>query len=51
MTESELQAMVRMLAEKTPLGLLTNMQGRVIIEYALQQGYQILPPRVRHLQD
>jgi hypothetical protein len=51
MTTEELGALVRMLAEKTPLGLLSNMQARTIFEYLEQQGWTISPPRVRYLND
>jgi hypothetical protein len=51
MTEQELHALVRELQAKTPLGEISNMAARVVFEYAEQIGYQILPPRVRHLQD
>jgi len=50
-TESELQTLVRELQAKTPLGQISNMQARVVFEYAIQLGYQITPPRVRFLDE
>lgn len=44
MTDAELHALVRLLQEKTPLHLLSNMEARTVFEWMLQQNYKITPP-------
>jgi hypothetical protein len=45
MTETDLQALVRLLQEKTPLHQLSNMEARTVFEWMLQQNYTITPPQ------
>jgi hypothetical protein len=44
MTEEELGALVRLLQEKTPLGVISNMEARTVFEFAQQRGYTISKP-------
>jgi hypothetical protein len=50
MTEQEIHVLIREL-QKSPLALLSDMQSRTVFAYLIQLGYEIIPPRVRHLQD
>jgi len=44
-TESDLQSLVRLLQEKTPLHQLSNMEARTVFEFLIQRGYRIVPPK------
>jgi hypothetical protein len=44
MTESEIQALVRLLQEKTPLHQLSNMEARTVFEFLQHRGYVITKP-------
>jgi hypothetical protein len=43
-TQDELHALVRLLQEKTPLHLLSNMEARTVFEFLQQRGYKITAP-------
>jgi hypothetical protein len=44
-TEEDLHALVRLLQEKTPLHLLSNMEARTVFEFLQMRGYVIAPPK------
>lgn len=44
MTEDERGELVRMLQSASPLGLLSNMEARVVFELLEQRGYRVAPP-------
>jgi hypothetical protein len=43
-SEAEIGDLVRLLAANTPLGLLSDMQGRTIFQVLHQRGYRLSKP-------